>query len=126
MSLLNRKGSISFKTLLFTAVVLAAGYVGYKMAPVFFANLMFKSGLDDEIKTAYMFDDNTLSDRIIKLGETWGITIDRENIEIERGERDISVTVKYHAEVDFIDGYAWEHDFIIHRAGQLPMPGHGP
>lgn len=123
MRSLNNKGFVSYKTLIFLAFVGVIGYVGYKMTPPLFANLMFKSGLDDEIKTAYMFNDETLTGRIIDLGRTWGLDLDKDNIEINRGDRDISVTVKYHVAVNFVTGYVWEHDFNVYKAGQLAITG---
>jgi len=123
MRVRNKRGFISYKTLIFLAFVCVIGFGAYKMGPPIFANLMFKSGLEDEIKTAYMFNDEVLTERIIELGRTWGLDLDKDNIEINRGDTDISVTVKYHVTVDFVNGYAWDHDYNVYKAGRLAITG---
>ncbi len=117
----NNKGSITFKTLIFLAFVCVVGYIGYKMVPPFFTNMMFKSGINDEIKTAYMFDDNTLAGRIVDVGNNWGLNIDKDNVEINRSDGNISISVKYHVTVNFINGAVWEHDFYVLKAGPLAL-----
>ncbi len=123
MGFLDKKGFISYKTLILLAFISVIGFGVYKMGPPLFANLMFKSGLEDEIKTAYMFNDEVLTGRIIDLGRTWGLDLDKDNIKINRGDTDISVTVKYHVTVNFVSGYTWEHDFNVFKAGRLAITG---
>jgi hypothetical protein len=123
MRLLNKKGFISYKTLIFLAFVCAIGFGVYKIGPPIFANEMFKSGLEDEIKTAHMFTDEVLTGRIIDLGRTWGLDLDKDSIQINRGDRDINVTVKYHVTVNFFSGYTWDHDFNVYKAGRLAITG---
>ncbi len=111
---LNKSGFITFKTLIFLAFIFFVGYVGYKMLPPVFSNLMFKAGIGDELKTAYLFNDNALADRILKMSKIWGVPVTGENITIKRGDKDISVSVSYHVTVDFYDRYKWEHDYDIY------------
>lgn len=118
---LNKSGFITFKTLIFIAFISLAGYVGYKMLPPVFSNLMFKAGLEDELKTAYLFNDKALAVRIMKMAETWSVPVTEDNLVIKRGDKDISVSVSYHVTVDFYGSYKWEHDYDIYI--QKPLTG---
>ncbi len=74
---------------------------------------MLKTEVEDEAKNAHMYSDETLARRILMKSETWGVPIDRDNLEIVRGREFINISVHYTVTMDFFGRYKKVQNFNI-------------
>jgi hypothetical protein len=91
-------------------VLLAAAiYVGIVLAPIYYANFNFESGVKTEISRAgaHFLDDETIIKDILDLARRNEIRLTRRDISIERFAGQIHLKVQYSVPVEFL---LFEHD----------------
>ncbi len=109
----DKSGYITFKALFWVFVLASVLYAGYKFVPPWAAFYMLKTEVEDEAKNAHMYSDETLARRILMKSETWGVPIDRDNLEIVRGREFINISVHYTVTMDFFGRYKKVQNFNI-------------
>ena len=88
-------------------------YAGYKFVPPAFSYYMLKTDVEAEVNLAHMYTDQKLEERILKKASVWSVPVTRENLQIKRGLRDITVTVQYTERVTLFNRYTKVFNFTI-------------
>jgi hypothetical protein len=90
---------------IFLIVLLAAAiYLGIVLAPIYYANFNFESGVKTEISRAgaHFLDDEAIVKDVLDLARRNEIRLSRQDIIIERFAGQIHLKVRYSVPVDFI------------------------
>lgn len=86
------------------ALLAVAIYLGIVLAPIYYADFNFESGVKTEISRAgaHFLDDETIFKDILDLARRNEIRLKRQDIAIDRFAGQIHIKVRYSVPVDFI------------------------
>lgn len=121
--LFDQRGAITLKGLFWVVVIVVAVYGGYKLVPPSVSYYMLKTEVEEEAKIAHRYSDAALAGRIINKARTWDIPIERRDIVISRGFRDLTIDVAYSVEIRFVGGYTRTNEYYIHVSEPIKEGG---
>lgn len=101
---LNNRGSINFRVIFWILFLAAAGYAGYMIAPPYAVYYMFKTEVEAEAKTAHMYSNEKMLDRLMAKVEYWKVPIERDDIKISRIDNEVFITVHYEVTLNLPGG----------------------
>ena len=89
---------------LLIVVLGAAIYFGIVLAPLYYANFNFESGIKTEVSRAgaHFLDDDTIVKDIMDLARRNEIRLTSQNISVDRFAGQVHIKVSYSVPVDFI------------------------
>ncbi len=110
----NSRGAASFGTIVWILLLATSVYGASKFAPPYVSYYMLKTDVENEAKVAHMYMDQSIASRLLKKAVSWSVPIVQEDIEIQRGTEDITISIEYVETVDFPGGYSKDLAFSIH------------
>jgi len=115
-------GRISLRALIWILILSSAGYTGYKLSYPYFSYYMLKTDVEEELKLAHMYTENTLRKRIAKKAATWNVPVRSDDIIISRDFENLTITVDYSETVTFLGRYKKRLNFHIKAVGPVREP----
>lgn len=109
----NSRGAVSIRALFWILVISSSLYAAYKFFPPAVTFYMMKTEVEEEAKIAHMHDDAALTARILDKAKIWSAPIERQNIEINRRNSSISISVNYTTTISFFDRWKRVQDYSI-------------
>jgi len=106
-------GFISIRALVWLLVLSSGFYGAYMLIPPYAGFYMLKTEVEEEARTAHMYTDAALADRITMKAAAWAIELGPDKLLIERGMEHIKIVVDYTVGLDFLGGYHRELDYHI-------------
>ena len=104
------EGRVSFVITL--AVMGIAAYLAVKIVPVRIDAYEFRDVLRDEARQAVVIkDDREIARRILKTAKEMELPLDRKNLSIRRGSREIVIRATYEKQIDLaVTTYTYRFD----------------
>ena len=99
---------------LFWLLFLASGFYGaYMLIPPYAGFYMLRTEVEEEARTAHMYTDAALANRITTKAAVWSVNLGPDNLVIERGVDQIRITADYTVDLNFFNRYHRELDYHI-------------
>ena len=98
----RQRGGARLKAIFWTAVLVACGFVAFKVVPVYFANYQLQDKLQVEARfaTVNRRSDDELREVIHKEIQERDIPARREDIKVQQSQRGVRISVDYTVTVD--------------------------
>lgn len=93
------------------------------LIPPYAGFYMLKTEVEEEAKTAHMYTDAALADRITMKAAAWSIDLGPDKLLIERGMEHITIAVDYTVGLDFFGGY--HRELAYHIEVRRPLKERG-
>lgn len=116
-------GFISLRALFWLLFLASAFYGAYKFGPPYAAFYMLKIEVEGVAKTAHMYTDEKLAERIKDKAASWSVPLGEDSLEIVRGAENVSISIYYTVVVDFFGRYSREIDYSIEVEEPLKETG---
>ena len=104
------KGEVRIGSILSLAAVVFAVFVGFKFAPVLFAQYEFKDAVVEEAKFSARKKPETIKNSLTEKAASLGLPITHQQIHVERRPTFTRIQVNYQLSVEWLPGkvYKWD------------------
>jgi len=98
------RGGARLKALIWTVILIAGLYAGYKLIPVYFANYQLEDKMREiaRFATVNNMSDEKVRDAVFREIQDRGILARREDIKVQMGPRGVTISLNYTVNVDLI------------------------
>ncbi len=108
---LKRRRETSLNVIVLVMLLALLGYLGYQIVPVYAAQGAFQEGLLDLARdsTLRQWNDQTIAQQVIQLGQARQFSVQEENIRIQRFQDNpqVGIVVDYTKTEEFPGGYIY-------------------
>lgn len=101
------------RKLLKLAVFLFIANAAYQAAPVSWHYYGFQDAVQDLALFSEKASEAELIDRVMVLAEEHGVPLEREYVEVRRGNSQLLITASYIETMTFLPGYQYERQFDV-------------
>jgi hypothetical protein len=108
-----------FRRLFWIFFLASAVYLGIKLVPPWFSYRMLSYEVEEEAKIARSYTNDEILAHILESSSYWNISLTEDNIEIERDEGKIEITVYYDVNVNFLNRFNKLFHYDIYAAKPL-------
>ena len=100
----SSEGRSTLGCIFYLLLFMVAVYASIQIVPVYSANINFETDVKTEVSRAgaRILGDDTIADEIINLAQKNDISLEKEDIKIERSPDELRVTINYIKPVNFI------------------------
>ena len=95
------------------AIFLLVANAVYRVAPVSIHYFQFKDGLQELVLFSQKANDAELLDRVMALADEHSVPLDRDYIQIHRGNGQLVIDASYVESMPVFPGYNYEHQFDV-------------
>jgi len=98
------RGGARLKALIWTVILIAGLYAGYKLIPVYFANYQLQDKMREiaRFATVNNMTDEKVRDAVFREVKEREIPARREDIKVQMSQRGVTISLNYTVNVDLI------------------------
>lgn len=98
----TQRGGGTLKALLYSAILVAAVYVAFKVVPAYVANYQLKDKMTEQATFAVVnhYTEDQIKDNVFKTMQDLDIPATRDDVKVENTHTGIEITVSYSVPVD--------------------------
>ena len=100
----SSEGRSTLGCIFYLLLFIAAVYSSIQIIPAYYAKINFEEDVKTEVSRAgaRILDDDKIAEEIINLAQKNDISLEKDDIKIERFPSELSITIKYIEPVNFI------------------------
>lgn len=114
----GQRGEGQFGCVVSLLLLLVGIFIAYKMIPIKVKAAELRQEVVDEAKSAGIHSDNRIMAEILKTAEKNGLPVSENNVNISRGNSNITVDVQYTVPVEF-PGFTYQWKFHHHAENPI-------